>query len=465
MTRFRPWEFMLDVDEVNYSRRELLAYAERASAPVVNLSSGTNHLPPPMPLIRAGLAAAVDPECFHDYDGPAGHQLARIAVAVHENHLGRPDLDLTDECVVVTAGASGAMHLAARALRELAGPAPEALVPVPTFPLAGACLAHAGFAVREVGTGGLRRWLPSVAELDAAAGPRTRLVYVNTFNNPTGEHYTAPELGELVAWARERRVHVLHDQVSSGVSLDRALPNLLPIAARQGYGDGVITVGSLSKSRAIPGFRTGWLIAGRELAERCGRLNELTAPSSVSIAAPLVVMDRLLTCAITGRPGDGDAGDLGALLPLVDRFEREVARTEPADGAGRRMAAGLAELLGAGELLDHLAGWYRGLGDVLRQNVGTLASRFSGLATEGTPWRGDFNTFVRIPALEGRDYLATTHRLFREHGLQTLPAPAFGRRPGWWAGRGYWLRLSFALPPERWCEGLQRLERVLSSGG
>jgi aspartate/methionine/tyrosine aminotransferase len=460
---------MLDVDEVNYSRRELLAYAERGAAPVVNLSSGTNHLPPPMLLIRSGLEAAVDPECFHDYDGPAGHQLARIAVAVHENHLGEPHVDLTDDNVVVTAGASGAMHLAARALREHLGcpegAAPEALLPVPTFPLAGACLAHAGYAVREVATGCAERWLPTVAELDAAAGPRTRLVYVNTFNNPTGEHYAAGELAELVGWARERGAHVLHDQVSSGVSLDRTMPNLLAIAARQGYADGVVTVGSLSKSRAIPGFRSGWLIAGRRLAERCGRLNELTAPSSVSIAAPLVVLDRLLTCAVAGLPGASDVAGAGRLARLVDRFAREVDRTEPAGGAGREMAAALAALLGRPELLDHLDRWYAELRDVLRRNVRLLAGRFSRLAAGGTPWRGDFNTFVRVPALEGRDYLSTTHGLFRRHGLQTLPAPAFGRSPAWWSERGYWLRLSFAQPPARWTEGLQRLEHVLAAGG
>jgi len=460
VTRFGPWEFMLDVDEVNYSRRELLAYSRRAALPVVNLSSGTNHLPPPALLVQSGLRAAVDPECFHDYDGPAGHQLARVAVAAHENLLGAPDVELTDDNVVVTAGASGAMHLAARALREhLDEPAPEALLPVPTFPLAGACLAHAGYAVREVVTAARDRWLPTPAELGAAAGPRTRLVYVNTFNNPTGEHYSAAELAELVGWARDRGVHVLHDQVSSGVSLDRATPNLLAIAARHGYADGVITVGSLSKSRAIPGFRSGWLVAGRRLAALCGRLNELTAPSSVSIAAPLVVLDRLLTGAIADVPFGGAAGP-GRLARLVDGFVCEVERGEPAGGACRRMAATLAALLGRAELLAHLCGWYADLRDVLRRNVRLLDGRFARLVAGGTPWRGDFNTFVRLPALDGADYLPTTHRLFRDHGLQTLPGPAFGMRPAWWSERGYWLRLSFALPPDQWTEGLQRLEEL-----
>jgi aspartate/methionine/tyrosine aminotransferase len=100
---------------------------------------------------------------------------------------------------------------------------------------------------------------------------------------------------------------------------------------------------------------------------------------------------------------------------------------------------------------------------VLGRNVRLLGDRFAHVLTGPTPWCGDFNTFVRVPALEGSDYLSTTHRLFREHGLQTLPGPAFGRWPAWWADRGYWLRLSFALPPEQWSEGLQRLEHLLTA--
>jgi aspartate/methionine/tyrosine aminotransferase len=240
------------------------------------------------------------------------------------------------------------------------------------------------------------------------------------------------------------------------------MPNLLAIAGEQGYADGVITVGSLSKSRAIPGFRSGWLIAGRRLAARCGRLNELTAPSSVSIAAPLVVLDRLLTGAIAGGACDDEPGPCTLLVArLVDRFVREVERTEPAGGAARPLAAALAELLARPGLLDHLRRWYSELRDVLRANVRLLGGRFAHVVEGATPWRGDFNTFVRVPALDGRDCMATTHRLFREHGLQTLPGPAFGMCPGWWSERGHWVRLSFAMPAERWSEGLGRLERVL----
>ncbi|UYM23401.1 aminotransferase class I/II-fold pyridoxal phosphate-dependent enzyme [Streptomyces albus] len=122
--------------------------------------------------------------------------------------------------------------------------------------------------------------VPTVAELIAAAPPETSVVYVNTFNNPTGERYEDAALRILVRWARDHEVHILHDTVSSDVCASGELPLLPAIAAAEGYAAGLITVSSLSKVRAVPGFRIGWLVADPSLVGELARLNELGAPSS-----------------------------------------------------------------------------------------------------------------------------------------------------------------------------------------
>ncbi|MGI5149662.1 aminotransferase class I/II-fold pyridoxal phosphate-dependent enzyme [Plantactinospora sp. CA-294935] len=455
---FAPWRFMLAVDAVNYALDEQVGYrARRPGDAIINLSSGVNLTEPPWELVDFALGAARDPLFWHDYDGPDGHLVGRAAVAAYE--ATRAEVAVGVENVLVTAGASAALALLARGLHPGGGIGAHAVLPAPTFPLAGAALADAGFRITEVTSEEPDRWLPTVDELTAAATADTRVVYVNTFNNPTGERYDEAELRKLVGWAREHRVTVLHDTVSSDVAAVGGLPHLLSIAAEEDYARGVVTVGSLSKSRAVPGFRIGWMIADADLIARLAGFNELIAPSSPGLAAPALLMDRMLAVAAdSARSAPDDPWD--RLEELLRPYHAGLPGLRGfLDRAGAR--------LGTPRTANGLAGWRDSLRKTLAGNVASLAG-WGETIVGAPPWCGDFNTFVRLPALDGRDVLATTHRLFREYGVQTLPGPAFGHSTSWWRRRGYFLRLSFALPPARWQEGLARLsaacERLSADG-
>lgn len=471
---YEPWRFMLTIDDVNYNPREIAALASGDSATqIINLSSGINSCHPPQRLVSFVVSAASDPLFWDDYDGPYGHVVGRAAVAACESLRGDGQLKLGIENVLITAGASGALSVAARGIRQArfasaAGEPPQAIIPVPTFPMAAACLAQAGFRIVELPAAPGHRWLPSVAEVIAAGTPHTRVLYLNTFNNPSGEFYDVNELRQLVAWARDQDVSILHDTVSSDISCAEPVPHLLSIAAAADYLNGVVTVGSMSKSRAIPGFRVGWLIAGAALARQFARLNDLVAPSSPAIASPALLIDRLGVIA-------GEQSDTARDLPVPNAAQDQVATSaawrQVLDQVGPYLPAfpGLEEFLGTveGELagdgaVSELARWRASLRDLLGGNAAILREEFRDVVGEVPAWYGDFNTFVELPALRGRDYLATTYRLFRDARLQTLPAPAFGCDSAWWGERGYFTRLSFALPAETWTEGLLRLRRAVT---
>jgi aspartate/methionine/tyrosine aminotransferase len=462
--RFAPWRFMLAVDEVNYDLGESVALARRdGTLRVINLASGVNFIPPPRRLVNFVIKSASDPVFWHDYDGPQGHLAGRAAVAACESLQAPRALPLHIDNVIVTSGASAALSLVAHGLAAAAGPGdcdvpPRATLPVPTFPLAGACLAQAGFDIDQVASGTSGRWLPSVPELTRASGPHTRVVYVNTFNNPSGEHYSEADFRQLVEWAKDHRVTILHDMVSSDVVRVGTLPHLLSIAAAAEYLDGVITVGSMSKTRAIPGFRVGWLIASAPFVREISRLNEMLAPSSPAIAAPALVMDRLCTAAVS--LAGAAAGELPQLADAWCALRAQIDPYLPAMPELDEFLGSLAAELSGGAAAE-LIRWRAALREILARNVAALAEHFNDLAADVPPWRGDFNTFVRVPGLDGRDYLATTHRLFREYGLQTLPAPVFGHDDSWWSRRGYFTRLSFALPPDVWLDGLHRLRAAV----
>jgi aspartate/methionine/tyrosine aminotransferase len=476
---YAPWRFMLTVDDVNYNLQELASLADRGSiSTVINLSSGINSYHPPERLISFVTTAASSPLFWDDYDGPQGHVVGRAAVAACELLRADRRLPLGVENVIITAGASAALTIIARGLRGvLSGSeicqAPEAIIPVPTFSTAAAALTQAGFKVVELASADGHRWLPSVDEVIRALTPNTRVLYINTFNNPSGELYNAAELRQLVICARERGFTILHDTVSSDISCAEPIPHLLSIADDEHYLDGVVTVGSMSKARAIPGFRVGWLIAGTKLVRQFARLNDLVAPSSPAIASPALLVDRIAAssadqsgiadeCSVSGADPlpraihpDGDAS--GLIRRLVEPYQAAFPGLEKfmEDTTARLAADGIVTAL----LL-----WRNSLRKMLAANAELLGAEFSDLVSDVPQWHGDFNTFVQLPALRGRDYLTTTYRLFHDYGLQTLPAPAFGHNEAWWAKRGYFTRLSFALPTEEWAEGLRRLRQACQTG-
>lgn len=452
---YAPWRFMLTVDDVNYNPRETISISNHRNVPtIINLSSGINSCHPPEQLVSFIVHAASHPLFWDDYDGPTGHVVGRAAVAACESLRGGRRLPLGIDNVIITAGASAALSIVAHGLRRvIAGgktsETPEAIIPVPTFSMAGGSLTQAGFKIIELASADALRWLPSVDEVIGALTPATRVIYINTFNNPSGELYDAAELRQLVICARERDITILHDTVSSDISCAEPIPHLLSIADAEHYLDGVVTVGSMSKARAIPGFRVGWLIANASLVRQFARLNDLVAPSSPAIASPALLADRIATSS-----SDSDA--YGLIRQLIEPYYvafpglEEFIEDTTASMAASRIATALLR-------------WRRSLRETLAANARLLTTEFSGLVSDVPKWHGDFNTFVRLPALHGCNYLSTTYRLFRDYGLQTLPAPAFGRNAAWWAKKGYFTRLSFALPEEEWAEGLNRLRHACNA--
>ncbi|KIR64928.1 hypothetical protein TK50_05050 [Micromonospora haikouensis] len=453
---------MLAVDEVNYDLTEQADYVERSGdeRPLVNLSSGVNFQQPAWEFVDFVLGAARDPLLWHDYDGPNGHVLGRAAVAAYETRRSAGLTTIGPENVIVTAGASAGIALAARVLAARVRPGlqrPHAVLPAPTFPLVGAALCDAGFTVSQVVSCLPERWLPTVEELTASAPPQTTVIYVNTFNNPTGERYSEAELRQLAVWARDRSVVILHDVVSSDLAPEGHLPHLPSIAAKEGYADGVLTVGSLSKSRALPGFRIAWLIGDAQTMQAAAAANELIAPSSPGLASPALLLDRLAMLEAERQYGSARDG----AEQVVDLIEPHFA-TFP---GLRELTSRLIDEAHTSGAMAGLLAWRQDLRQLLAANEAILRTRFGDLTGWVPTWRGDFNTFIHLPALDGRDYLQTTHTLFRRFGLQTLPAPAFGHTAQWWRQRGYFTRLSFALPPAQWVRGLERLADACAALG
>ncbi|GAA3106747.1 aminotransferase [Streptosporangium carneum] len=181
------------------------------------------------------------------------------------------------EEVFVSCGAVEGLYAVYRALLDEGD---EILVPDPGWPNF-TNLAHLAGA-RPVGYRLLPSdgYLPDLERLDRSVTARTRAVLVNSPANPLGTVWPGTTLAAVAEWAARHGIWVIADECYDQLWLDepsRSMAALAPDAP-------VVSVFSFSKTYAMTGWRVGYVVAGRPLAERIARVQE-TAVSCVSTPA------------------------------------------------------------------------------------------------------------------------------------------------------------------------------------
>jgi LL-diaminopimelate aminotransferase len=172
------------------------AEAEAAGREVLDVSIGDPDLPTP-PAILDRLAEASRDARNHRYPTSAGMPDVRAAIARWFEKRFGVALDPNREVAILIGSKEGIGHFPLAALN----PGDEALVPDPGYPVYAAGTVFAGatpvrFPLREKDG-----FVPDPATLDRLVTPRTRLVFVNYPNNPTGATAPAAFYAELSAWA------------------------------------------------------------------------------------------------------------------------------------------------------------------------------------------------------------------------------------------------------------------------
>jgi aspartate/methionine/tyrosine aminotransferase len=120
----------------------------------------------------------------------------------------------------------------------------------------------------------------------------TKLLIINSPNNPTGVAFTAEQLQTLTELGESAGAWVLCDEVYRGIAYDdhAVAPPLTALASPH-----AITSMSLSKVFGLPGLRTGWIVAPAEVREACLRFRDY-----VSISPPKI-SDLMAEAAIRHR--------------------------------------------------------------------------------------------------------------------------------------------------------------------
>jgi aspartate aminotransferase len=236
--------------------------AEHGPDRVFDFSLGNPDVPPPPEFKKVLKELVADESLGHGYTPNSGYPHVRQAVA--EYLSGVHGVSLTPDLIVMTVGAAGALN---DALIALINPGEEILVPSPYF----IGYDHYAFIARA-----MIRTAPTDSHfhLDAAAiasalTDKTRVMLINSPNNPTGAVYSAAELAELgrvlddASQKFGRRIYLLADEPYRKIAYDLEVPSIF-----QAYPHSII-VTSYSKELSLAGERIGFLAVNSQ-AEDAG---------------------------------------------------------------------------------------------------------------------------------------------------------------------------------------------------
>src|SRR5262249_4285232 len=238
---------------------EVMSYG-RAREGMIPLWGGEGDMPTPAFIAEAATRSLAAGETFYTWQ--RGIPELREALArYHARLYGR---EFSAEAFFVTGSGMQSIQIA---LAMTAGVGDEVLIPTPTWPNAAAAAGGIGAKPVEVAlTFGHAGWGLDLERLTAAAGPRTRALFVVSPSNPTGWVATGAELAALLSLARRHGLWIIADETYARFWYgegERA-PSFIDVMEPD---DRVLFVNTFSKNWAMTGWRIGWIMANPALGQ------------------------------------------------------------------------------------------------------------------------------------------------------------------------------------------------------
>jgi aspartate/methionine/tyrosine aminotransferase len=269
------------VMEVAKAAAELGRTVAHTDAPMVFLNIGEPDFTAP-PLVQVAAARAV-------HDGLTQYTPALGLMALRERisdwYATRWGAAVPASRIVVTAGASAALHLACMALIN---PGDEVLMPDPSYPCNRHFVGAAGGRAVLLPTTAAERFQLTADKVQAAWSERTRGVLLASPSNPTGTSIHPDELRRIHAVVQSRGGITLVDEIYLALSFDDQYgQTALTID------DSIISLNSFSKYFNMTGWRLGWMVVPEKLVPTIERLaqNLFICPSTIAQHAALACFE------------------------------------------------------------------------------------------------------------------------------------------------------------------------------
>ena len=285
-----------------------------AGQPLIFLSIGEPDMPPPAAVIDQAVTSLRNGRTR--YASGQGEPRAREAIAAH---LGRrAGLPVDPANVVVVAGTQ---HGVFTSMATLVEHGDEVLVPDPYYATYEGIVAATGATFVPVPTRPEDGFHLDPAALEARITPRSRVLLLNTPSNPTGAVLSPDEIDAIGDVCERHDLWIVCDEVYGDLTFDR--PFCSPFDRPQ-LRERTVAVASISKSHALPGFRSGWVACPAEMTPRLVSVSEAmlfgsqpfladamvvalseTHPETVAMRAAFHERAQAMVTALSGSPAIG----------------------------------------------------------------------------------------------------------------------------------------------------------------
>ena len=244
---------------------DLKARARRAGEDIIDLGMGNPDLATPSHIVDKLTEAAENPR-NHRYSTSRGIPKLRKAIVDWYDRRYNVRLDAETEAMSTMGAKEAISHMA----WTLVAPGDTCLVPEPTYPIHTFSVALAGADVRSVPLGPDQDFFENMKDAYEGTWPRPRLIITSFPHNPTTTCVDLSFFEQLVAFAKEHEMLVIHDFAYADLTFDEyQAPSLLQVPGAKDVG---VEIFSMSKSFSMAGWRIAFVVGNPEMVAALTRL-------------------------------------------------------------------------------------------------------------------------------------------------------------------------------------------------
>jgi aspartate/methionine/tyrosine aminotransferase len=272
-----------------------------AGRPVIGFGAGEPDFPTPGYIVAAAQRASAEPR-YHKYSPTPG--LPELREAVAAKTARDSGYQVQPGQVLITNGGKQAVY---EAFATLLDPGDEVLLPAPYWTTYPEVIELAGGVTVPVVTDERSGFRASVADLDAARTPRTKVLMFVSPSNPTGAVYPPEQVAEIGRWAAERGLWVVTDEIYEHLVYGGTRFASIPVAAPE-ITDRCVVLNGVAKTYAMTGWRVGWMIGPPDVVKAAANLQSHATSNVCNVAQAAAL------AAVTG--------DLSAVEQMRAAFDR-----------------------------------------------------------------------------------------------------------------------------------------------
>ena len=263
---------------------------EKEGKEIINLGIGRPNFDTPE-FIKDAAKKAID-DCYTYYTSNYGIEPLREAIAKKFNKDNGLHMEISD--IIVAVGANQAVSIAMTAMLD---PGDEVLVPNPSWLHYFYCAELCGAKTVSYPLLEENEFNVQIEDIEHLITPKTKMIIVNSPNNPTGSVLTIESLEKIAKIAKENNLIVLSDEIYEKLLYDGSKHT--SIASLPGMEERTIIINGVSKAYAMTGWRIGFVASKNpEFISAMIRVLQytVTCAASVSQYAALAALEGPQEC-------------------------------------------------------------------------------------------------------------------------------------------------------------------------